>query len=344
MTKGLAGTLAAVTILLAVGGTPPPASRAEARTAPFDSSAALAKARALHEAIRSSDVPRLWREFDPRMRAAFGDEAGFDKALQQIRSQVGRLSDCVRDEVKKESGLLVYTAYCRFDNTATPLVLLIAFDREGAIAGLWVKPEAKAYQSPYLSYESRTRLRLPFYGEWTVFWGGRTLEQNYHAVTADQRFAYDLLITKQGSSHVGDGAHNTDYYAFGSPILAPAAGKVAWVEDGVPDNYPGRMNPARPVGNCVVLDHGQGEFSLFAHLKNGSVRVKPGQEVAQDDTLGLCGNSGNSSEPHLHYHLQNGPTPLRAEGLPAPFVDFVADGKAVERGEPVKGQRIRRAP
>lgn len=58
-------------------------------------------------------------------------------------------------------------------------------------------------------------------------------------------------------------------------------------------------------------------------------------------TLGLCGNSGNSSEPHLHYHLQNTGIFFDGDGLPAQFLNYVADGKAVERGEPRKGQQVR---
>ena len=124
--------------------------------------------------------------------------------------------------------------------------------------------------------------------------------------------------------------------------MAPAAGRVAWTRDSLPENEPGHMDAAHPMGNAVVLDHGQGECSVFAHLVPGSLRVKPGQQVAEGDTLGLCGNSGHSSEPHLHYHLQNGPVPLDADGLPAAFEGYLADGKQVARGEPVRGEKVRR--
>jgi len=62
--------------------------------------------------------------------------------------------------------------------------------------------------------------------------------------------------------------------------------------------------------------------------------------VKQGQIIGRCGNSGNTSEPHLHYHLQNSPKFGQSEGLPAQFVNYVADGERVERGEPVQGQRI----
>jgi murein DD-endopeptidase MepM/ murein hydrolase activator NlpD len=60
--------------------------------------------------------------------------------------------------------------------------------------------------------------------------------------------------------------------------------------------------------------------------------------------IGTCGNSGNTSEPHLHYHLQNGPDITKAEGLPAAFVGLCVDGKKVEKAQPVRGQRIKRCP
>lgn len=164
--------------------------------------------------------------------------------------------------------------------------------------------------------------------------------RNQHAGTRDQRFAYDLLIMKEGSTHAGEGKRNEDYHCFGRPILAPGAGTVIAVESQIEDNTPGRMNREQPLGNHVIVDHGNGEFSLLAHLQQGTVAVNAGDRVNPGQLLGRCGNSGNSSEPHLHYHLQNGPKPFDADGLPAQFLDYLADGRPVERGEPVRGQTI----
>ena len=79
---------------------------------------------------------------------------------------------------------------------------------------------------------------------------------------------------------------------------------------------------------------------MLAHLRQGSVAVGQGQQVAAGDTLGRCGNSGNTSEPHLHFHLQDSPVFGQGNGLPAFFNDYTADGKAVDRGEPVQGQVV----
>lgn len=119
---------------------------------------------------------------------------------------------------------------------------------------------------------------------------------------------------------------------------------MAEATDGLSDNKPGVMDRDHPTGNHVILDHGNGEFSFLAHLKQGSVAVKVGDRVKPGDKLGLCGNSGNTSEPHLHYHLQTTAKFGAGEGLPAQFLNYIADGKEVARGEPVQGQTIRNRP
>jgi len=77
------------------------------------------------------------------------------------------------------------------------------------------------------------------------------------------------------------------------------------VIQGVADNMPGSMNPYSALGNAVFIRHRENEVSILAHLKQGSICVKVGDKIAQGQLIGLCGNSGNSSEPHIHYHLQN---------------------------------------
>ncbi|HEY0037040.1 MAG TPA: M23 family metallopeptidase, partial [Longimicrobium sp.] len=114
--------------------------------------------------------------------------------------------------------------------------------------------------------------------------------------------------------------------------------------DGIADNVPGQMNATQVVGNHLIVDHGTGEYSVLAHLRSGSVAVRTGDRVTRGQRLGECGNSGNSSEPHLHYQLQDGPEMGSSAGLPAQFTDYLADGQPVDRGEPVQGQAIRPAP
>ena len=109
--------------------------------------------------------------------------------------------------------------------------------------------------------------------------------------------------------------------------------------DGLRDNVPGRMDPQHAAGNHVVLDLGRGEYALIAHLRDGSVAVNVGDRVRTGQLLGRCGNR-NTSEPHVHFHVQDGPTLFRARGLPVEFSDY-ADGRHVAHGIPVQGQFVR---
>lgn len=193
-------------------------------------------------------------------------------------------------------------------------------------------------------YRTQTALHLPFAGEWYVYWGGRPPAWNRHVVARDQRFACDFLILargRAGQSYRGSGERNEDYYCFGQPVYAPADASVVKTENELPDNTPGEMNPKAVLGNCVILDHGCGEFSFFAHFRQGTVAVRCGENVRCGQLLAQCGNSGNSSEPLLHYHLQNTPVLFQGDGLPAFFVEYVADGTPLSRGEPMARQTVR---
>jgi len=135
-----------------------------------------------------------------------------------------------------------------------------------------------------------------------------------HHDVPNQRHAFDFLgVDERGNTRKGDGLVNEDYLAFGREIIAPADGVVTDVIEGVRDNKPGSMNPYSAVGNAVIIEHRKNEVSILAHLKLGSVKVKVGDKVKRGQYIGLCGNSGNSSEPHLHYHLQN--TPIIQDGM-----------------------------
>jgi hypothetical protein len=314
----------------------------------FDADSARARARALAPHVWRAEPGPLWREFDGTMRGALNDSANFAAVLRTIVNSTGPLDSVLGEQVTTpRADVIVYTARCRCAKSTATLELIIAFDPTGAVSGLLVRPaageERKEYPSTHMDYQDRTVFRLPFRGEWTVFWGGRTLAQNYHAFTRDQRFAMDVLVVRDGRTHAGDGRRCEDYYCYGLPVLAPAAGTVVWAQDSLPDNAPGRMDPAHATGNSLVIDHGNGEYSLIAHLRPGTLRFKVGDRVPADAEVGRCGNSGNTTEPHVHMHLQNGPTPFDADGLPVQFVGLIVDGKRVDRAEIVKGQRVQRA-
>ena len=188
---------------------------------------------------------------------------------------------------------------------------------------------------------AKTELSFPLTGAWWV--GSGPTFHTQHRWAIPEEFGLDLLkLDANGKTHRGDGTKFTDYYAYGAKIVAPAAGKVvlaittesedpkalrqkgetleAYFERLLGDQA-ARMARGVPgvLGNGVVIDHGNGEFSVLAHMKPGSVKVAVGDTVAKGQLLGALGSSGNSTEPHLHYHVCDKPDPLLCAGIPLAF-------------------------
>jgi len=103
-------------------------------------------------------------------------------------------------------------------------------------------------------------------------------------------------------------------------VIAVADGTVVATRNDLPEQPPGKLPANLPIdqadGNFVVLDIGGGAFALYAHMQPGSVRVVAGAKVKRGDMLGKVGNTGNTSAPHLHFHVMDGPSPLTSNGIP----------------------------
>ncbi len=251
-------------------------------------------------AYNAKDYAQIEAQFNAQMKAAVPTDK-LKEFLDGLHRDLGKI-------VKIGSPDFIAPAVANFpaEFERGKMTLLIALDAEGKIGGLRVAPPQSA--KPKNTSRNQTKLILPFKGEWLVVWGGDAAEQNYHQNAPNQRFAFDILKTDaSGKTHKGDGSKNEDYYAFGQEIIAPAAAVVTYAVDGVHDNKPGEMNRMFVPGNLVVIKHSEGEYSLFAHFKQNSIRIKIGDKVTKGQTIGLCGNSGNSSEPHLHFQVQNTP-------------------------------------
>ena len=192
--------------------------------------------------------------------------------------------------------------YVWLDDTKNKAIS-VSFGGDDTIYGIQLAPFASYPESD--DRYTKNEFRMPVKGEWFVFWGGTNQFINYHYVYETQRYAYDLLVLKDGKFYSGSRKKNDHFYAFGKEILAPADGIVVKVTDGIDDNVPGEMNPDIPEGNCVVLEHPHSEFSMMAHLKNHSILVKKGDRVKKGQIIGYCGNSGNSTEAHLHFQVMN---------------------------------------
>jgi hypothetical protein len=146
-----------------------------------------------------------------------------------------------------------------------------------------------------------------------------------------QRFAIDWNgVDAQNRMVVGNPDLNPSWVFYDKPVLAVANARVVAAVDRFPDQVP---NHPRPVtireadGNYVILALGKGRFAFYAHLKPGSVRVKRGDRVRTGDVVGLLGNSGSSTGPHLHFHVMNRPSALASDGLPYVFDRFRTVGR-----------------
>jgi len=228
---------------------------------------------------------------------------------------------------------------------AIPTVLLLALLGACSLIDGDGNENTEAF-SRFLSYQTKTDLVLPFEGEWYVVAGGRTLEHNHHAWSREQRFAMDIVQQVDGRSFSGDGKVNEDYYCFGQSIYAPGDGIVVAVENGALDNPVPNVTPnhegIRGLGNYLVIDHRNGEYSFLVHFQHGTIVVHVGDVVVQGQVLGKIGSSGNSTEPHLHYHMQTTADILDGEGLPTQFQDYYANGVLVDRGELTHDEYVRR--
>lgn len=223
-----------------------------------------------------------------------------------------------------------HTQYIFTDNTGTKGIIAIV-DSQGKIAGLLMQP-LKIYPETDQQL-TKNKYIMPIDQEWFVYWGGTNELLNYHYVHESQRYAYDLVITQGNGSFEGDAERNDSYYAFGKPIVAPADGTVVEVVMNIQDNDPvGTANREQPFGNYIMIDHGQQEYSVIGHLQYESAVVKVGDQVKQGEQIGLAGNSGNSSEPHIHFQVQDSQDFETARSLRIRF----ADGSDPIRGQSVK--------
>lgn len=235
----------------------------------------------------------------------------------------------------KQSLLLMYRAFVFKGGATTLRVTAHAHDEAGqpvtATADIAVTERiAKGY-------------RFPLKGTWTI--GAGASFHTAHRWNVAEEFALDIIrMGADGRTYRHAGTRLADYYAYRAPVYAARDGKVAAVVDDVPENLAmlrkaGESKDAyfkrivenqgaliaagtgKIPGSHVVIDHGDGEFSIYAHLVPGSATVRVGQPVKAGEVIGKLGHSGNSTEPHLHFQVCDGPDPLYCAGLPVAFDD-----------------------
>ncbi len=166
-------------------------------------------------------------------------------------------------------------------------------------------------------------------GTWVVAHGGPLGIVNHHMRVTEQRYAIDMIMVpgSLGSMLQAQGLLPGFYPSWGQMVLAPIDGVVVAVVDGLEDNTVGTKDKNNPAGNHVIIETPERIHILMAHLKQGSIVVKEEQIVTKGDLLGRVGNSGNSSEPHLHIHAMKEDQDGAWVGIPMYF-----DGRTPRRG------------
>jgi murein DD-endopeptidase MepM/ murein hydrolase activator NlpD len=285
------------------------------------------------ENYNENDFKSIFDSFSIEMQTALPLDKTTD-FLKGLKSQAGQITK--RQYVKYVNG--TYASYkTNFERAL--FAVNISVDNNSKINGLFIKP----FTDENLPKMERniTKLQLPFDGEWTIVWGGDTKELNYHVENEAQKNAFDIVIKdEKGNSFKTDGITNEDYYAFGKELIAPCDGEIVLAVDGIKDNKPGELNPMYAPGNTVIIKTDNNEYLFFAHFKQNTIRVKQGQKVKQKELLGLCGNSGNSSEPHLHFHIQNVEDMNTATGVKCYFDKLNVNGRIKTDYSPIKNEKI----
>ncbi|MGG0456731.1 M23 family metallopeptidase [Bacillus mycoides] len=201
------------------------------------------------------------------------------------------------------------------------LLLIVLFSIIGAWpVGWFANVGGLAYPADVQSMSPKIVVRFPLNERALVGWGGDRLETNYHVIKPNERWAYDILIppAEVKSNKL------EDYGIYGADVLAPASGTVVSINNDEKDLVPGSDDFQSMAGNHIYIQLDEtGTFLFLAHLKKGSIKVKEGQHVNEGEVLAQVGNSGSSSEPHLHIHHQrqdpSNTSMFLTEGLPLYF-------------------------
>lgn len=278
-------------------------------------------------------------QFDS-IHAMFAESMKKDITLDMLKAQMGsfhQMAGLINDVsfLKDAEGSKIF----KVNHEKNVWEYRIALNANNKIIGL--RPQPHVLPDIKIIERNTTKMILPFKEEWYVFWGGTEVAKNYHVAHKNQKYAYDIMMIKDGSSLKGDYKKNESYFVFGKDIIAPCDAKVVQVIKGIHDNIPGEMNPEQLTGNTVVLETDLKEYILFAHLKQGTIVVEEGQMVKQGDLLGQCGNSGNTTEPHLHLSLQNTKDMFGATGGKLFFDKINVNGEIKEDYIPEQGDKIK---
>jgi len=172
-----------------------------------------------------------------------------------------------------------------------------------------------------------------------VVQGGGSALVNHHHFAGSQKYALDIIDSRDGALPFKGQLDLRQYRTFGKTVYSPVEGLVESVENSLPDQKIGEVDQQNLAGNNIVVKADDERYLLFAHLRQNSVVVSEGDEVKIGQEIGEIGNSGNSTQPHLHIHAMTKADFLNAKSSPI-SISFKTDGatsKPIKRNDVVPG-------
>lgn len=264
----------------------------------------------------------------------FYKEQGYLELIEpqfQLKSYLSDAELAASSEMRPSEAVIISHQVLLFDEVPDSIVVR-AYTDEGSESSATLLVEDYTPASDYV---------FPLKGSWFAAAGPSLI--GHHRWVSLQEFALDLIQVGEGtSSHQNQGAELSDYYAYGSPVYSIADGEVVSILSELEEStemlkksneseiaYMKRTIQMQQkllmkgfkyiMGNHVIIKHNDKEYSYYLHLKPGSIQVKVGEKVMQGQQVAELGNSGNSTEPHLHFHLADGPSVEQSRSLPISF-------------------------
>ena len=230
-------------------------------------------------------------------------------------------------------------SYQRIDKETKSLNKLVTIFSAGIYLALLIFMSGLNWFSikGYLAPQQVVDLASPFKsGKQVVVHGGRSPFTNAHYHVKPQNYALDIVgLNELGmrASSISGGNNLNEYVIYGAPVYSPVEGVVVKVVDQFEDLRPPETDRINIAGNHILIKANEIEI-LLAHLKRGSIAVSLGDKVTTDTLLGQVGNSGNTSEPHLHIHVEKGGELGKA--LDGESVPFTINDRFLVRGDVIE--------
>lgn len=280
-------------------------------------------------------------------------EAGkleFLEAKLQTNNYLNDVSFSSSYWINQNNAIVVTSIPLLFENLPDKIVVSVfGYDIQG-------KEITSTNELSIIQYKSNNQYSFPLKGTWSAF--GAPSLNSHHRWVGIQEFSYDFIkMDKNGNSHKKDGSKFKHYYAYGEDVLSIGDGKVVsvintieesdvllqsedsdehWIKVKALQNELMKKGFEYVLGNHVIIKHANGEYSYYMHLKTNSITVQVGDTIKKGQKIGELGQSGMSSEPHLHFQLSDSPDILKSRCLPIVFSNIGDNNWNILYGEIIK--------